>query len=182
MEQREQESIAALMSGEEECLLCRVTYSIFSTFPAMPSAMAMNIETEEFFPPDRLRSYPTGYDMAAALGYAWACNCCERAQRADYGMARSLRGGSLRVPGNLGNAQAFEYDGDDPPYVGEADELAGTTNEKYARKMFGYDRSTFREMIHRFKKRNRIGAADNLEFEKNGDVYFRGIYVDHFHD
>jgi hypothetical protein len=71
MEQREQESTAALMSGEEECLLCRVTYSIFSTF---------------------------------------------------------------------------------------------------------------REMIHRFKDDNGIGAADNLEFEKNGDVYFRGIFLDNFHD
>ncbi len=161
------------MSGEQECLLCRVTYSIFSAFPVMPSALTMNVETGEFFPLDRLRSYSTGYEMADALGYAWACNCGDRAQRADDGMASLLSGG---------NVQAFKYGGDGPPYVGEADELAGTTNEKYARKMFGYDRPTFSEMIHRFKEEHRIGAADNLEFEKNGDVYFRGIYLDNFHD
>jgi|GEM_PF-6096941 len=182
MKQQEQASTAALMSGEQECLLCRVTYSIFSTFPLMPSALTMNVETGEFLPLNRLRSYATGYEMADALGYAWACNCGERIQRADDGMASSLYGGNLCVPRNLGNAQPFKHDGDGLPYVGEADELAGTTNEKYARKIFGYDRSTFRGMIHKFKKNHSIGAADNLEFEKNGDVYFRGIYLDNFHD
>ncbi|SMG38682.1 hypothetical protein SAMN06265784_103599 [Paraburkholderia susongensis] len=63
---------------KEECHLCRITYSIFSTFPSMPSAMAMNVETGGFFPMDRLRSYSNGHDMADALGYAWACNCRER--------------------------------------------------------------------------------------------------------
>jgi hypothetical protein len=71
MEQQEQDGTG----GKEECLLCRVTYSIFSNFPPMPSAMALNVETGAFFPQDRLRSYSTGYDMAEAQGYAWACNC-----------------------------------------------------------------------------------------------------------
>ncbi|MBB5421013.1 hypothetical protein [Paraburkholderia atlantica] len=61
--------------GMEECQLCRITYSIYSNFPSMPSAMALNAETGEWFPFDSLKSYPTGYEMAEALGYAWACNC-----------------------------------------------------------------------------------------------------------
>ncbi|MGF6301493.1 MULTISPECIES: hypothetical protein [Paraburkholderia] len=39
--------------------------------------MALNAETGEWFPFDRLKSYSNGYDMAEALGYAWACNCRE---------------------------------------------------------------------------------------------------------
>ncbi|MBB5470344.1 hypothetical protein OKW30_005709 [Paraburkholderia sp. Clong3] len=61
--------------GKEECQLCRITYSIYSNFPPMPSAMALNAETGEWFPFDRLKSYSNGYDMAEALGYAWACDC-----------------------------------------------------------------------------------------------------------
>ena len=79
----------------------------------------------------------------------------------------------------LGHGQSFEYQPDMPD--GDAEELAGTTNEKYARKMFGYDNSTFRDMIHRFKKANGIGPNDDLEFEKNGDVSFNGEYIDNFH-
>jgi hypothetical protein len=63
---------------DDECLFCRVTYSIFSNFPPMPSAMALNVETDEFFPQDLLLSYSNGHQMAEALGYAWACNCRER--------------------------------------------------------------------------------------------------------
>ncbi|MGF6964712.1 hypothetical protein OKW43_001717 [Paraburkholderia sp. WC7.3g] len=65
--------------GNEECQLCRITYSIYSNFPPMPSAMALNAETGEWFPFDRLKSYSTGYEMAEALGYAWACDCRGRA-------------------------------------------------------------------------------------------------------
>ncbi|RKT26538.1 hypothetical protein B0G69_2291 [Paraburkholderia sp. RAU2J] len=79
----------------------------------------------------------------------------------------------------LGDVQPFEYTPD--AVSGDVEELAGTTNEKYARKMFGYDSSTFREMIHRFKKTNGIGPNDDLEFEENGDVYFNGDYLDNFH-
>jgi hypothetical protein len=80
----------------------------------------------------------------------------------------------------LGDAQPFDYQPDMPS--GDVGELAGTTNEKYARKMFGYDNSTFREMIHRFKKDNLIGPNDDLEFEDNGDVYFNGDFLDNFHN
>ncbi|MGF6932353.1 hypothetical protein OKW41_001492 [Paraburkholderia sp. UCT70] len=71
MEQQKQEDAG----GKEECQLRRVTYPIYSNFPPMPSAMALNVETGEWFPMDRLRSYSNGYDMAEALGYAWACDC-----------------------------------------------------------------------------------------------------------
>lgn len=66
---------------EEICGLCRTTYSIYATFPPMPSAQALNVETGEFFPFDRVRSLSSGYDMAEALGYAWACTCRERPQK-----------------------------------------------------------------------------------------------------
>ncbi|MGF6853142.1 hypothetical protein [Paraburkholderia sp. CI3] len=67
--------------GKEECQLCRITYSIYTNFPPMPFAMALNAETGEWFPFDRLKSYSNGYDMAEALGYAWACDCRERAPK-----------------------------------------------------------------------------------------------------
>jgi hypothetical protein len=98
-------------------------------------------------------------------------------------MAKSLTDGSdagddTSTP--LSDAPPFDYQPDAPG--NEIDELAGTTNERYAAKMLGYDRSTFREMIHRFKKTNGIGPDDDLEFESNGDVYFDGEYLDNFHD
>jgi hypothetical protein len=97
-------------SDAEECLLCRVTYSVFSNMPAMPRAMALNIETGEFFPRDRLRSYSTGYDMADTLGYPWACTCRGRAQQTDDArMASSRYGRSQRTRQNLGNAHPFGY-------------------------------------------------------------------------
>jgi hypothetical protein len=80
----------------------------------------------------------------------------------------------------LGDAQPFEYVPDE--LRDETEELAGTTNERYAAKMLGYDRSTFREMIHRFKRANGVGPNDDLEFEENGDVSFNGEYIDNFHD
>ncbi|MGF6413245.1 hypothetical protein [Paraburkholderia sp. MM5482-R1] len=106
MERQKQEGTG----GKEECLLCRILYSVYSNFPPMPSAMALNVETGEWFPQDRLRSYSTGYAMAKALGYAWACDCRGRAQQADdVSMARSQYGSSPPIPQNLGNAQPFEY-------------------------------------------------------------------------
>ncbi|MGF6853475.1 hypothetical protein [Paraburkholderia sp. CI3] len=71
MEQQKQDETG----GKEECQLCRITYSIYSNFPPMPSAIALNAETGEWFPFDRLRSYSNGHEMAEALGYAWACDC-----------------------------------------------------------------------------------------------------------
>jgi hypothetical protein len=65
----------------------------------------------------------------------------------------------------------------------EAMELAASTNNpKFAAKMLGYSSSQFREMVHRFKDTNGMGAADNLEWFDNGDVYFKGMYLDNFHD
>ncbi|APA84802.1 hypothetical protein BJG93_04965 [Paraburkholderia sprentiae WSM5005] len=75
MEQEKQDETG----GKEECLLCRITYSVYPNFAPMPSAMALNAETGEWFPFDRLKSYSNGYEMAEALGYAWACDCRERA-------------------------------------------------------------------------------------------------------
>ncbi|MBB5463347.1 hypothetical protein HDG33_007024 [Paraburkholderia sp. Cpub6] len=43
MEQRKQDETG----DKEECQLCRITYSIYSNFPTMPSAMALNAETGE---------------------------------------------------------------------------------------------------------------------------------------
>ncbi|MGF6963409.1 hypothetical protein OKW43_000414 [Paraburkholderia sp. WC7.3g] len=71
MEQQKQDETG----GEEECMLCRITYSVYSNFPLMPSAMVLNAETGEWFPFDRLKSYSNGYAMAEALSYAWACDC-----------------------------------------------------------------------------------------------------------
>jgi len=161
-----QENGGADRLDQKECLGCLITYSIFSNFPPMPSARAYNVETGEYFPFDRLRSLPNGYEMAKAQGIAWTCDC---------------RGRSRTPPQNLGRAQSFGYKLDISS-AGVAEELAGTTDEKYARKMYGYDSSTFREMIHRFKKDNRIGPNDDLEFENNGGVYFNGEYLDNFHN
>ncbi|SMG57876.1 hypothetical protein [Paraburkholderia susongensis] len=66
------------MTGKEDCLLCRVTYSIFERFPDVPSGMVMNVETGNFFPLATLRSYSSGREMVEALGVAWACECRER--------------------------------------------------------------------------------------------------------
>ncbi|SMG27819.1 hypothetical protein [Paraburkholderia susongensis] len=112
---------------EEECLLCRVTYSIFSNFPPMPSAMALNVETGAFFPQDRLRSMPNGFEMADAQGYGWACNCRGRSRkrfdeqftRRDHNgraqqpvntdIASPQYGNSPRVPQSFSNARPFQY-------------------------------------------------------------------------
>ncbi|MPW10291.1 hypothetical protein GCT19_32475 [Paraburkholderia sp. CNPSo 3155] len=81
MEQLKQQSSGTDSTIEEECDLCRMTYSIYSNFPPMPHAQALNAETGEFFPFDRVRKMKSGYAMAEALGYAWACNCRERSQK-----------------------------------------------------------------------------------------------------
>ncbi|SMG56174.1 hypothetical protein [Paraburkholderia susongensis] len=65
------------MTDKEDCLLCRVTYSIFERFPDVPSGMVINVETGNFFPLATLRSYSSGRDMVEALGVAWACQCSE---------------------------------------------------------------------------------------------------------
>ncbi|WP_254905769.1 hypothetical protein [Paraburkholderia youngii] len=109
MEKMNQQSSGTDWAIEEECDLCRITYSIYSNFPPMPHAQALNAETGEFFPFDRVRKMKSGYAMAEALGYAWACEC---------------RGRSQTPPQNLDNAQAFEY----TPHAknGDVVELAGS--------------------------------------------------------
>ncbi|MGF6959820.1 hypothetical protein [Paraburkholderia youngii] len=81
MELLKQQSSGTDWTVEEECDLCRITYSIYSNFPPMPHAQALNAETGEFFPFDRGRKMKSGYAMAEALGYAWACNCRERSPK-----------------------------------------------------------------------------------------------------
>jgi hypothetical protein len=64
----------------------------------------------------------------------------------------------------------------------EVMELAASTkNPKFAAKMLGYSSSQFREMVHRFKEDNTIGPADDIEWFDNGDVYFKGMFLDNFH-
>ncbi|EEA00709.1 hypothetical protein BH160DRAFT_3954, partial [Burkholderia sp. H160] len=55
MEQHIPKSTGSGTTDEEICDLCRITYSIYSNFPPMPSAQALNVETGEFFPFDRVR-------------------------------------------------------------------------------------------------------------------------------
>ncbi|WP_316251704.1 hypothetical protein [Paraburkholderia sp. UCT2] len=43
MEQQNQKSAM----DEKECQVCRITYSIYSSFSPMPCAMALNAETGE---------------------------------------------------------------------------------------------------------------------------------------
>jgi len=115
MEQMKQKNSWADLLDEEECLGCRIIYSIFSNFPPMPSARAYNVETGEFFPFDRMRSLPNGYEMAKALGIAWTCNCRGRRRAqlpAGADVLGSPYGNSPRKPQNLGDAQSFEYTSD----------------------------------------------------------------------
>ncbi|WP_052391892.1 hypothetical protein [Paraburkholderia bannensis] len=127
--------------------------------------------------------------MVERIDAIQAANAARRAAAAaasyDDDLLGAVEAAAGAAPGDgddstpLGDAQPFDYQPDMPD--GDAEDLAGTTNEKYARKMFGYDSSTFRDMIHRFKKTNGIGPNDDLEFEENGDVYFNGDYIDNFH-
>ncbi|EEA01035.1 hypothetical protein BH160DRAFT_3648 [Burkholderia sp. H160] len=88
MEQLKQENNGTQTIDEEVCDLCSITYSIYSKFPPMPHAQALNVETGEFFPFDRVRKMKSGYAMAEALGYAWACNC--RGRTENPSMRRAL--------------------------------------------------------------------------------------------
>ncbi len=114
------------------------------------------------------------------------CKCSSPALVASQGIVSLNAGSSYPVATfnasgsmSLRDAQPFGYYEDIQD--GDTAKVAGTTNEKYARKMFGYSNSAFREMIHRFKKTNGIGPNDDLEFEENGDIYFNGDYIDNFH-
>ncbi|MGF6380654.1 hypothetical protein [Paraburkholderia atlantica] len=78
MEEQMQQNSGTDWTVEEECGVCSIIFSIYSKFPPMPSAQALNMETGEFFPFERVRKLKSGYAMAEALGVAWACNCRER--------------------------------------------------------------------------------------------------------
>ncbi|NUX52813.1 hypothetical protein [Paraburkholderia youngii] len=81
MEEQMQQSNETDWTVEEECGVCSIIFSIYSKFPPMPSAQALNMETGEFFPFERVRKLKSGYAMAEALGVAWACNCRERSKK-----------------------------------------------------------------------------------------------------
>ncbi|MEM5293522.1 hypothetical protein VSR82_04145 [Burkholderia sp. JPY481] len=165
MEEQSQKGTGAQTTDEEVCDLCKITYSIYSKFPPMPSAQALNVETGEFFPFDRVRKMKSGYDMVKALGYAQACTC---------------RGRSRTPPQNLGNAQGFTYQPD--TVSGDTEELAASTNNPdYAAKMLGYDRKTFGKMIHMMKEDNRLRGDDNVIWHDDGGVEFRGAIIDNMH-
>jgi hypothetical protein len=81
----------------------------------------------------------------------------------------------------LGDAQPFEYV---PGGFGNdtLDLAASTTNPDYAAKMLGYDRVTFRRMIHLMKHQNRLRGNDNVVWHDNGDVYFKDIQIDNMYN
>ncbi|WP_230413252.1 hypothetical protein [Paraburkholderia antibiotica] len=166
MEKLKRESNWTNWSVQEECLLCRITYSIYSNFPPMPSARAPNVETDEFYRVERLRSLPTGYAMAEALGYAWACKCRRR---------------SRTPPQNLGRAQSFEYAPD--AMSDDTEEFAASTNKPdYAAKMLGYDRKTFGDMVHVMKDDLDLRGDDNVIWHDTGDIEFRKNIIGNMHD
>ncbi|WP_206002617.1 hypothetical protein [Paraburkholderia antibiotica] len=138
-----QENSGTDWSVQEECLLCRIIYKIYSNFPPMPSAQALNAETGELLRFERMRSLPTGYAMAEALGTAWACKCRGRTRNRsdlqsmrqdrngrverpdDADMRGSPYGNSPRAPQKLGDAQPFEYKPLAAPN-GDVEQVAGS--------------------------------------------------------
>jgi hypothetical protein len=89
MEQQIQQSSGTDWTVQEECGVCSIIYSIYSKFPPMPSAQALNVETGEFFAFERVRKLKTGYAMSEALGIAWACNC--RGRKAGPALTSEVR-------------------------------------------------------------------------------------------
>ena len=102
----------------------------------------------------------------------------------DFFAIMSANPGDVLPDGSIAkalDAAPFEY----VPHTlsEEAMELAASTNNpKFAAKMLGYSRSEFRDMVHRFKKTLGVGPDETLEWHDNGDVYFKGIYLDNFND
>ncbi|WP_233802790.1 hypothetical protein [Paraburkholderia sp. HP33-1] len=81
----------------------------------------------------------------------------------------------------LSNAQPFVYQPDIPD--SNAEELAASTNNPdYAAKMLGYDRDTFGKMIHVMKAANDLRGNHNVVWHDNGDVFFRGNWLDNMHN
>jgi hypothetical protein len=128
MAQQNQEVTGSGATTTDICPVCSLTYSIFSRFPSLPSAKALNVETGEFFPLDRVRSMSSGHAMTEALGYSWTCDCRnrppkrfnqqslrqqgrnERAEQSDDAdMLGSPYGNSPRTPQNFGGDQPLQY-------------------------------------------------------------------------
>jgi hypothetical protein len=174
------QTLQAMIRGESVVLVAEQSHSGGSIAAATPAQPKM---------PSFRESLMTEYGMTYDAATAYIDRYNDMVDRVNAVANRYANGGAPSLADTvsdlaenatpLGDAQPFEYTPD--AVSGEAEELAGTTNEKYARKMFGYDNSTFREMIHRFKRTNGIGPNDDLEFEDNGDVYFKGDYIDNFH-
>jgi hypothetical protein len=84
-----------------------------------------------------------------------------------------------RIP--LGAAQPFRYI---PEVVNaDAEELAASTRSPdYAAKMLGYDRDIFGDMVHAMKDANRLRGDDNVIWHDNGDVYFKGRWLDNMYN
>ncbi|AET93078.1 hypothetical protein BYI23_C009320 [Burkholderia sp. YI23] len=81
----------------------------------------------------------------------------------------------------LSDAQPYEYV---PDALGsDALELAAQTNNPdYAARMLGYDRDTFGDMIHAMKNQNGLRGDNNVVWHDNGDVYYKGMYLDNMHN
>ena len=62
------------------------------------------------------------------------------------------------------------------------DLAASTKNPDYAARMLGYDRTTFGDMIHAFKKYYVIPPNGNLIWHDDGSTYYNGKYIDNFHN
>jgi hypothetical protein len=102
-------------------------------------------------------------------------------KQARSAAARATSVVDTNAPTLLGNAQPFEYTPD--TLCGDVEELAESTNNpNYAAKMLGYDRKTFGDILHLFKKDNGLGPADNVIWHDNGDVYFKGNRIGSFHE
>ena len=85
------------------------------------------------------------------------------------------------TPRSLGDAQPFEYAA--AKVSDDAEELAATTsNPGHAAKMLGYDRDVFGRMIHVMKDANGLRGNDNVTWHDNGDVHFRGEWIDNMHN
>jgi hypothetical protein len=124
-----------------------------------------------------------GLDIAGANAYIERYNAMvqriEAVQAAHAAKVAAIR--AAEIDGLPGDGKPFEYV--DDTVTGDVEELAASTsNASYAARMLGYDSQQFRKMVHTFKARNGIGPADDLQWHDNGDVYFKGEYIDNFHD
>ena len=91
----------------------------------------------------------------------------------------------VRPAGTIGTAPDGTPIGDGVLHGGagaNVDLAASTKNPDYAARMLGYDRNTFRKMIHTFKDGLSIPPDGDLTWEDDGSVYYEGEYVGNIHD